>query len=542
MTLIRFLLGAARRKMLIIPLAGLISGLTGAAFIALITTALSQPTAPSSLLILGVVSLGFGKVSTELLSTWFLVKIAQETLLDVGIGLCRKTLAAPLALLEEAGMHRILTALTDDVLVLGAAIQAIPSLAANIAVVVGCGIYLAWLSLQGFVAIMAVIVAGAALYKVIHASAFRSIFLAREGRDRLMGYFRALTQGIKELKMHRSRKEAFLVEKIEATAREVKQQNLTATSKYMLVDAWSKGLFYLLAGVMLFYFPRVNPDSSRVLTGFMFAALYMMAPVWGIIGSLPTLARGQVSLQKIQELGISLTSDAGREPFSAAGFTVLESPDLELKGVEFRYQSSDTNDRRFSFGPMDLSLRPGEVVFLVGGNGSGKSTLVKLLAGLYSPQAGEIRLGGQLISEENMEWYREHFSVVFSDFYLFESLLGVLHPDLDNLSNQYLTKLELDDKVTVSNGVFSTTALSQGQRKRLALLTALIEDRPIYVFDEWAAEQDPQYKDVFYLRLLPELRARGKAVVVVTHDDRYFDTGDRVIKLEDGRPTLQTTA
>jgi putative ATP-binding cassette transporter len=175
------------------------------------------------------------------------------------------------------------------------------------------------------------------------------------------------------------------------------------------------------------------------------------------------------------------------------------------------------------------------VVFVVGGNGSGKSTFAKLLTGLYSPQAGLIRLDDHPVSDENREWYRQHFSAVFSDFYLFDDLLGLSAPDLDSRAEEYLARLQLDRKIELARGRFSSTALSQGQRKRLALLTAYLEDRPICVFDEWAADQDPAYKEIFYRHLLPELRSRGKAVVVITHDDRYFHLGDRVIKLDYGK-------
>jgi putative ATP-binding cassette transporter len=95
--------------------------------------------------------------------------------------------------------------------------------------------------------------------------------------------------------------------------------------------------------------------------------------------------------------------------------------------------------------------------------------------------------------------------------------------------------LALDHKVRVTDQRLSTTDLSQGQRRRLALLTAYLEDRPFYVFDEWAADQDPHYKQIFYTELLPELRARGKGVAVITHDDRYFHLGDRIVKLHDGQ-------
>lgn len=180
-----------------------------------------------------------------------------------------------------------------------------------------------------------------------------------------------------------------------------------------------------------------------------------------------------------------------------------------------------------------------ELKSIVGGNGSGKSTLIKVLTGLYSPEKGAIQLDDQPISDKNRNFYSGYFSAVFSDFYLFDSLIGLRGPDLDSRARRYLVELELDAKVEVSGGVLSTTALSQGQRKRLALLTAFLEDRPIYVFDEWAADQDAHYREIFYKRLLPELKSRSKTIIVISHDDRYYHLGDRIVKLEYGNVAVE---
>jgi putative ATP-binding cassette transporter len=180
-----------------------------------------------------------------------------------------------------------------------------------------------------------------------------------------------------------------------------------------------------------------------------------------------------------------------------------------------------------------MTLVPGELTFLVGGNGSGKTTLAKLLTGLYVPESGEVQLNGQPITDDNRERYRQLFSVVFSDFHLFDSLLGL--GDIDDRARDCLTQLQLDNKLEIKDGVLSTVNLSQGQRKRLALLTAYMEDREIYVFDEWAADQDPMFKRVFYYHLLPDLKARGKMVLVISHDDQYYHVADRIVKLEYGQ-------
>jgi putative pyoverdin transport system ATP-binding/permease protein len=207
---------------------------------------------------------------------------------------------------------------------------------------------------------------------------------------------------------------------------------------------------------------------------------------------------------------------------------------LDLVNVTHVYRQ-DGGDQEFQLGPINLTFYPGEWVFLIGGNGSGKTTLAKLLMGLYEPESGEIRIDGKLVTNDERDTYRQRFSAVFYDFYLFERLFGVEAKDLDAKSQKYLELLQLSHKLRIRDGKLSTIDLSQGQRRRLALLSAYLEDRPIYIFDEWASDQDPTFKQFFYYHLLPELTARGKTVVVISHDDTYYSLADRLIKLESGK-------
>jgi putative pyoverdin transport system ATP-binding/permease protein len=193
------------------------------------------------------------------------------------------------------------------------------------------------------------------------------------------------------------------------------------------------------------------------------------------------------------------------------------------------------DENGFALGPISLSLQPGELLFIIGGNGSGKSTLAKLITGLYAPQSGSIELNGKPVTQDNVEWYRQHFSAVFSDFYLFDSYLGFDRDTLDVEVSDYLKQLQLSHKVSVKDGVLSTTNLSQGQRKRLALLETYLENRPVYIFDEWASDQEPKFRELFYKQMLPELKRQNKIVIVITHDDRYFHLADHVIKLDYGK-------
>ncbi len=207
---------------------------------------------------------------------------------------------------------------------------------------------------------------------------------------------------------------------------------------------------------------------------------------------------------------------------------------FELRAVTFQYSPGSQSDESFALGPLNFSIRPGEIILIAGGNGSGKTTLVKLLCGLYTAHEGQILFNNIAITQDNKKWFHEHLAVVFSDFHLFENLAGMVDSRQDIQAGHFQKELHLEKMVTLADGLYTFDGLSHGQRRRLALLLAFIDDRPIYIFDEWAADQDPYFKDFFYHRFLPELKARGKSAIVVTHDDRYFHVGDRVMKMENG--------
>ena len=542
MTLGRFLFAASPKLLILTIAAGLFNGFCSVGVLALINSRLHHSGTFPVALALGFLGLIVGKLTSSALSEVLLVRFAETSLLTLIDRLCRSVVRTPFRQLERIGIPRILTVLTDDVSTLADAIRALPSLVINGAILVGCGIYLAWLSWGTFLGIVSLMVVGGLTYRLFMARAQQSIRRARDGRDALFGHFRALTDGIKELKLHRGRRDQFFGQDMAMTVAQLRRDNVDATTWYILANSSSNAFFYLLIGLLLFVVPVVVRLPLEAITGYVFACLYLMAPLWSLLTLLPLLARGQVALQKIEECEVSIAADA---PVRDLPVDKAVSPlwsRLELNGVVFDYGVEESANGGFVLGPLDLALHPKEIIFLVGGNGSGKSTFVKLLTGLYAPQAGEIRYDGERVGDDNREWYRQHFSAVFTDFYLFQDLRGLEGVGLDERAAAYLRRLQLEHKVRVTDGRLSTTALSQGQRKRLALLTAYLEDRPIYVFDEWAADQDPTYKKVFYEELLPELKARGKAVVVITHDDRYFHLGDRVIKLDYGKMVSEWSA
>jgi putative ATP-binding cassette transporter len=533
---LRFVVQRSKTATWLMVSAGVMSGLLSAGVLALINYVLHHSSDHSLFMVLGFVVLVGGKLLSNLWSQLLLVRFSQDTILDLSLSLCAKIVRAPLRGSERRGAGNMLVTLTDDVSWVTWAIQCFPQLIMNAAVVLGCGFYLAWLSWGTFLGVVGVTALGALGYQWLHTSAFSVISAARQARAELFGHFRSLTDGLKELLMHRARRQEFVNQEVRKAADSYRRMNVEATRRQVLAESWTQVSFYSLVGFIVFLFPSLVTVSPEVLTGYVVAVLYMMGPIWSIIGAVPTIERGQVALENIERLGVSLDADGEVAQTVELGDLDAEIPPVvQWNEVVFSYGKEKGTEAPFALGPISLELHPGELVFVIGGNGSGKSTFVKVLTGLYQPTEGNVTLAGRMITEANCEWYREHFSVVFSDFHVFHKLLGQSDSQSERLAPQYLRLLHMEKKVTVHERTFSTLDLSQGQRKRLALVTAYLEDRPIYVFDEWAADQDPQYKEIFYKTLLPELRERGKLVVVITHDDRYFHLGNQVIKLEDGK-------
>jgi putative ATP-binding cassette transporter len=534
MKLTTFLLRRAGKTLLLAIAAGVVSGAANSGLLALMNAGLKGEGAIKATLLWWSIGLCIILPLSRCISEMRINRIGQDALYDLRLKLCRQILSAPLTRLESLGPHRLLTALTDDVPTITNVVAIIPTLCINIAITITCLIYLGFLSWVVLLTVLLFMTLGIMSYQIPILRAVKTMEQSREQADSLMRHFRALTQGTKELKLHRSRKEAFFSKMLGKTAASMRQYNIAAIRTYAMANSWGQMIVFVAIILIVFWLPMLIEVSANMLTGYALTLLYLMTPLQIIMNLMPALGQVNVALKKIDDLAVELTSSKIEENGVELRSEGAKWRSLELAGVTHQY-NGDTEDSRFVLGPVNLKFAPREIVFVVGGNGSGKTTLAKLITGLYVPEKGGIRIDGEPITDENRESYRQLFSVVFSDFYLFDSLLGVQSPKVDERAREYLEQLNLDQKVKITDGTLSTIDLSQGQRKRLALLTAYIEDRPIYLFDEWAADQDPSFKELFYLQLLPELRAKGKTVFVISHDDKYYHVGDRVIKLEYGK-------
>jgi putative ATP-binding cassette transporter len=536
-----------RRSKSLIGLAILTSFLAGVGYtllIALIKQSLSDSLSQWNL-IWAFVALCLAIPVCGFASQLSLLYLTAKTSYELRIQLSRQILSAPLRQLETLGQPRLMATISEDIGSVIELVTLLPQTLTQMAMVVGCLAYLGWLNWRLLLIMIGYMGLGLLSHQLPLLKAFRYFRLVREHWDELHKSFQGVIMGTKELKLNRRRREAFLSEQLEPAAAGLRNHGLKGNLIMMAASNWGQILFFIFIGLLLFVTPLLITIDRQTLVGYTLAVLFMITPFTMILNQMSVLQRAHLASERIERLGVSLTTTKS-EDLALIANTNTSWQRLELIDVTHSYRQ-DGGAIDFELGPINLTLSPGELVFLIGGNGSGKTTLIKLLMGLYEPESGEIRLNGKPIPMNGRDDYRQHFSAVFYDFYLFERLFGVEAKDVDRESQKYLDLLQLNDKLQIRNGHLSTIELSQGQRKRVALLNAYLEDRPIYIFDEWAADQDPQFKRIFYYELVPDLKARGKTVIVISHDDRYYGLADRLIKLESGKveydqPVVQASA
>jgi putative pyoverdin transport system ATP-binding/permease protein len=532
MNIVKFLFIQSWKLLLFGLASGILGGLCGAGLATVIANAVTDSHAglASPWAFLG---LCIGAVAGRSGSAVALIHLSQAATLHLRTDLSRKFLATPHLKIRSLGRAECLNILSNDIMIFTQAFITIPTALSDAILVLVCMGYMASVSWQLFLMFSVVLITSVAAYQIAERAPRKKIRVMRQQADVLFDNFRNLVEGSKELQLNARRGTFFVDEVIEPEARIFRKLYIDAMTGYTWLVNFGAIMFYLVIGVMLFLIPNWATFSALVVAKFTLILLYLIGPISNLTTGMPLVAQGGASLRKIQQLDGSLNDD-GLLPEGTSAF-VNEAPlKIELKQVCHQYPGK-TTDEKFLLGPIDLCIDEGEIVFFVGGNGSGKTTLAMLLLGFYPPEAGTLLLNGVAVNEQNLLHYRENFSAVFADYYLFIDVMVDADSAVNVRANAYLKQFGLDHKVKVDGGKFNTMDLSTGQRKRLALVSSYLEDRPVYLFDEWAADQDPVFKRLFYTELLPDLKARGKTVIVITHDDAYFSFADRVVRLEDGQ-------
>ncbi len=463
-----------------------------------------------------------------------LVRIALDVTKDLRTRLYKTLLASSLRDIEDVGPSRILTVVTMDIgrIILGG--KMLPDLFISIVTLLGMLVYLFVLNNAVFQFVIFALVFGVVLYQIPMKIGTDFFLKSRVHMDELQESVRGLIYGIKELKLNRAKSDDYLENALMVSEIKVLDADKLGGTFMRVAMNFGDLVSFFVIGIIAFVFVNYATVSVNELLGVVMVLLYITGPVGIIVNYIPQVAMAKVSLGKVN----SLLDDLPDEDINRQ----YEKPDnwqkITFNDVCYQYNSKGVSlTEPFKLGPLNFTLYKGEVTFIVGGNGSGKSTLSKLLTLQYSPSSGTINFDGKLIGSHNIHSYRQEISAIFFDFFLFDRTLGLIRENLKIDVDNYLKELGLDKKVTYSDGRFSTLALSDGQRRRLALLVSYLDDKELYLFDEWAADQDPRFKKVFYQTILGDLKRKNKTVIVISHDDRYFNIADNIIQMADGKIT-----
>jgi len=420
--------------------------------------------------------------------------------------------------LESIGRAELVGAVTGATAALTIAANMLAFVGQTVLLVILVGLYVAYLSPLGFLISVAVMAVAAAVYhlkgKHLASGRAESAKLASQLFDRLGDFL----DGFKEVRLNRARSDELLEDASEVSRRAANIKISTEGDHFRRM-MFAQMTIYMLLGTFVFIVPMLTAIHGTTISKATLALVFVVGSCFGLIQALPVLDAANDATEAVEQLQARLQLASVAAPREEPQPLAFER--IAMRGVTFRYADA-SSDTTFHIGPLDFSLERGELVFITGGNGSGKSTFLKVLAGLYHPDAGEIRCNGILVEDPTRDSYRALIAAIFSDYHLFHRVYGIRDADPAEVE-RLLTEFRLRDKTHLVDGQFSTLELSGGQRKRLALVVSLLERRPILLLDEWTAEQDPEFRRKFYDDVLPSLKRAGTTVVMITHDSSYLD-------------------
>jgi putative pyoverdin transport system ATP-binding/permease protein len=508
------------------------SALTAVAMMLLLRTMaqyISQP-GEGTVPLWAFVLLAAAMAGAQLLATWMITSVSTRTVRKIRLNLAELIASAPIAELEKIGESKLVNGVTEDSIRIAAGLPSAVALTRDVVFAAACLAYLATLSLTVLGVLLGAILIGAAMHRPLQKRAMRKMGLLRDEADGLFALFGNLVNGAKQLKLS-SRQRKAVVAGIAEGQTAVQRLSAGGQMMFAVANAIAVLFFVALIGVMM-YGRLADFVDPTLVTTFTLIIFFLLSPLQSITAAAQQLAQASTSAKRLQALRSLLVEQAELAPASG------DSPScrtIVLEDVTYAYPANDRKD--FRLGPISLAMRGGRVLFVVGGNGSGKTTFVKLLCGLYAPSEGRILMDGAVVDDPTRPHYREQIAGVFSDACLLEGLSGSDFDEFITAQRESLRYHRLEHAVNPKAGVLAQArSFSSGEKKRLALLLASADERQIFVFDEYAANQDPDSKDFFYRVVLAELKAKGKIVVVVSHDDRFYSVADYTLVLERGMP------
>ena len=519
--------------------AALLPGFADAALIAIIQAGIHVGPANSELLFLAFCVALLGQVAAVRLCARSFAGLVESALCQTRIRIAEKIRRAELSHVEKIGAGEIYTRLTQATNTISINLWSVCIMAQSAVIVFCISLYIAYLSLWAVLPILVFYGGGGALFLIRRRQVRQTMRESTADQVELFSYLSELLQGAKEVHLNSRRGDALLDDlrrTADALGEAPRRINHILQQNFLTARL---ALFALMASVV-FVLPFLLGESASTefLSALLSSAIFMFAPLAAFLRAVPEYERASLAAESLQALEARLEPAAPATALSPGMQTPqppaqLCAPErIVLSDLSFAYKDP-AGGTGFAIGPVSLEILRGEIIFFVGGNGSGKTTLLKTLAGLYVPSSGSISVDGVPLSDLNRQAFRENIAAIFTDFHLFKKLYGLAHSSPLQVS-ALLQQLQIAHKTAYGDNGFSRTDLSTGQRKRIAMVVALLEDRPLYIFDEWAADQDPEFRHYYYEHLLPDLKRRGKTVLAISHDDRYFHCADRVVTLDYG--------
>jgi putative pyoverdin transport system ATP-binding/permease protein len=355
--------------------------------------------------------------------------------------------------------------------------------------------------------------------------------LGMDARKLEVTYFENVSElldGHRELRLNQARRGDFMAALTRGLA-QLRHALISVSKIYETGEAGVSLLKFVLLSGIVFLVPALFQTDARVTFSVLTLVLFCMNPFEQLVSSYPTIIGSMVSYLRIEDLDTHLKTLA-KDGDTAGSGEPFQS--LVLKGVTASHGPEGAQG--FVLGPIDLDIRRGDIVFLVGDNGSGKTTLLNLIAGLHDPKSGEITLNGRPLEKRGMGSYRAGISAIFAKYHVFRTLFGLGHIH-DRDVSATIIKVNLSGQTGVIKGVFTRMELSAGQKRRLALAVSLLENRDILILDEFVQDQDPNQRAFLFEQLLPELKEKGKTIILSTHDLAWTKACDKLVRLENGK-------
>ncbi|WP_424962271.1 cyclic peptide export ABC transporter [Ekhidna sp.] len=533
MVVIRILIKSSLKLFTIALIASILTGFTSTMVIKSIHQAIQDDNfqLTSFLIEFGLFWIAYGALS--IVASYAVSKLMQRIIHQLRIEMSRKIIQAPYEEIEF-NQTNLLPILSGDIDKIATHIRTLPAVTTGLATVIGILGYMVWyspiLSLATIFLFSLIIVISKVALPLIRKYAFS----ARSHLNNLFTHFEGLILGIKELSLNKNFSKSFIDDHVIPTSKTQMKYYLKESVVAAIFNRSTDLVLLLGMGALVVIIFQTGFVTLEFFGKYLTLVLFTLAPLSSATGFLRSLKNIEASFQHIKQVGISLEPSFQYDEEIMNQKWDSSKPLVRLNQVEHTYYHAD-EDEHFKLGPIDLEIMNGESVFIVGGNGSGKTTLAKIILGLYKAKGGSIEYREVPVENENLSFYRSRYSAVFTDSYVFKELDHIDPDFLEAKGQELIDMLELTKKVKIENRSFTTKSLSEGQKKRLSLISSILEDKEIYLFDEWAANQDPYFKDIFYNKIIPFLKEKGKTLIVITHDDRYFGLSDHLLKLRDGK-------